>query len=446
MMVQERTIPNVWDPEMECADRECLRLIQGQRLAKMARRCYDNVPHYRRAFDAIGLHPEDIRGLDDLHKLPFTVKDDLRDNYPYGLFAVPMDQVVRLHASSGTTGKPVVVGYTREDLGIWAECMARTLAAGGVRPHDVVQIAYGYGLFTGGLGAHYGAERLGATVVPVSGGNTKRQVMLLNDFGVTAIACTPSFAAYLAECLAESGIPRNNLRLKVGFFGAEPWSDAMRRDIEAKLGILALDIYGLSEIIGPGVAYECPCQNGLHVCDDHFIPEIIHPENGRPMPPGACGELVFTTVTKAAAPVIRYRTRDLSRLHLEPCACGRTSARIERIMGRTDDMLIIRGVNVFPSQIEAALLEIGCVEPHYQIVVDRAHGHMDHLEVWVEMSEATFTDEVRRVEALENRMGHAIMSTLGIHARVRLVEPRAIPRSEGKAQRVVDRRDLRREP
>jgi len=431
-----------WDADIECADRDCIREIQGRRLRKMARRCYENVPHYRRAFEAAGLRPDDITGVDDLSRLPFTLKDDLRDNYPYGLFAAPMEQVVRLHASSGTTGKPIVVGYTREDIALWAECMARTMAAGGVKAHDVVQVAYGYGLFTGGLGAHYGAERIGATVVPLSGGNTSRQVMLMRDFGATALACTPSFAAYLAECIEQAGIPREEIRLKVGFFGAEPWSNAMRRDIEAKLGVLALDIYGLSEIIGPGVAYECPCQNGLHVCEDHFIPEIIDPESGKVLPPGEAGELVFTTITKVAAPVIRYRTRDLSRLYVDRCECGRTVSRIERIMGRTDDMLIIRGVNVFPSQIEAALLEAGYVEPHYQIVVDRAAGHMDEMEVRVEMSEAAFTDEVRRIEALEHGISHAIMSALGIHARVRLVEPHSIPRSEGKAVRVVDKQSI----
>lgn len=431
-----------WNPEIECSDRTCTRELQSGRLRDTVRRCYATIPHYRRAFDAVGLRPDDITGVDDLPRLPFTTKDDLRDNYPYGLFSAPMEQIVRLHASSGTTGKPIVVGYTRDDIGIWSECMARTLAAGGVQEHDVVQVAYGYGLFTGGLGAHYGAERLGATVVPLSGGNTSRQVMLMRDFGATALACTPSFALFLAESIVRSGIPREEVRLKVGFFGAEPWSNAMRRDIEARLNIVALDIYGLSEIIGPGVAYECPCQNGLHVCDDHFLPEIVSPDNGKPLAEGECGELVFTTISRTGSPVIRYRTRDLSRLYTDPCPCGRTSARIERIMGRTDDMLIIRGVNVFPSQIEAALLDIGYIEPHYQIVVDRAAGQMDSMEVLVEMSESTFTDEIRRIEELERRLCQAIMNTLNIHARVRLVEPNSIPRSEGKARRVVDKRDL----
>jgi phenylacetate-CoA ligase len=423
-------------------DRGCLREIQGQRLREMVQRCYDNVLHYHRAFENIGLHPQDIRSVDDLSKLPFTMKDDLRDNYPFGLFATCMEHVVRVHASSGTTGKPIVVGYTRRDLDLWAEGIARTLSAGGVQPYDVIQIAYGYGLFTGGLGLHYGAEKVGATVVPISGGNTKRQVALLTDFGATALACTPSFALYMAEAIHEANLPPGALKLKVGFFGAEPWSNAMRRDIEAKLNIKALDIYGLSEIIGPGVAYECPHQCGLHVVEDHFIPEIVNPETGEPLPPGATGELVFTTVTKEAAPVIRYRTRDLSRLNVEKCECGRTVARIDRIMGRTDDMLIIRGVNVFPSQVEAALLDVGYTEPHYQLVVDRAAGHMDSLEVWVEMSDVVFNDEIRRIEDLERRICKEVSATLGISVKVRLLEPRSIPRSEGKAKRVVDRREM----
>ena len=431
-----------WDLSAECLDRSAMRELQSERLRATVARCYANTAHYRKAFDSTGLKPDDIRSLDDLPRIPFTVKEDLRDNYPFGLFAAPMEDVVRVHASSGTTGKPIVVGYTRDDIGLWAECIARTLTAGGVGRRDVIQVAYGYGLFTGGLGLHYGAEQVGAVTVPVSGGNTKRQAMLMQDFGATAIACTPSFAAYLAETLRDSGVDFSTLKLRVGFFGAEPWSDAMRREIEASLNILALDIYGLSEVIGPGVAYECEHQCGLHVAEDHFIPEIINPETGENLPPGEVGELVFTTVTKQAAPVLRYRTRDLSRLFTEKCACGRTAVRIERILGRTDDMLIIRGVNVFPSQIEAALLDIGYLEPHYVLIVDREAGRMDEVEVWVEISESVFNDEVRRIEDLEHRIRASISTTLGISIRVKLVEPRTIPRSEGKAKRVMDRREL----
>jgi phenylacetate-CoA ligase len=380
--------------------------------------------------------------VDDVVALPFTVKTDLRDNYPFGLFAVPREEVVRVHASSGTTGKPIVVGYTRGDLEVWADCLARTFSAGGVTSKDIIQVAYGYGLFTGGLGAHGGAERVGAIVVPASAGNTKRQITLLQDFGVTALACTPSFAAYMGETIRDEGIPLESLKLRAGFFGAEPWSNAMRRDIEAKLGITAFDIYGLTEVIGPGVAYECPHQCGLHVNEDHFIPEIIDPETEEPLPPGATGELVFTTISKQAAPVLRYRTRDLSRLYMDKCQCGRTTARIERLMGRTDDMLIIRGVNVFPSQIESALLELGYVEPHYLIVVDREIGKLDQIELRVEVSDTMFNDEIRAIEDLERRIHHEVTSMLGIHVKIRLVEPHSIPRSEGKAKRVVDRRDL----
>lgn len=431
-----------WDLSAECLDRSAMRELQSERLRETVARCYANTAHYRNALDSAGLKPDHIRSIDDLPRIPFTVKEDLRDNYPFGLFAAPLEDVVRVHASSGTTGKPIVVGYTREDIGLWAECIARTLTAGGVGRRDVIQVAYGYGLFTGGLGLHYGAEQVGAVTVPVSGGNTKRQAMLMQDFGVTAIACTPSFAAYLAETLRDSGVDFSTLKLRVGFFGAEPWSDAMRREIEASLNIMALDIYGLSEVIGPGVAYECEHQCGLHVAEDHFIPEIINPDTGENLPPGEVGELVFTTVTKQAAPVLRYRTRDLSRLFTEKCACGRTAVRIERILGRTDDMLIVRGVNVFPSQIEAALLDIGYLEPHYVLIVDREAGRMDEVEVWVEISESVFNDEVRRIEDLEHRIRASISTTLGISIRVKLVEPRTIPRSEGKAKRVMDRREM----
>lgn len=431
-----------WNEKIERMDREALRKLQSERLRVAVWRCYENVAHYRRAFDEAGVHPSDIRSVDDLPKLPFTNKTDLRDNYPFDLFATPLDEVVRIHASSGTTGKPIVVGYTRADLDMWAEAIARTLTAAGVRKRDVIQIAYGYGLFTGGLGVHYGAEKVGATVVPLSAGNTKRQVMLMKDFGVTAVACTPSFAAYLAEAMQDAGVDPASLSLRVGIFGAEPWSNAMRRSIEAKLSIKAMDVYGLSEIIGPGVAYECPEQCGLHVVEDHFIPEVINPETGQVLPDGEAGELVFTTITKQAAPVIRYRTRDLSRLTHETCACGRTVARIERIMGRTDDMLVIRGVNVFPSQVESVLLDLGYVDPHYLLVVDRQAGRLDELEIWVEVSESLFNDEVRRLEDVGKRISREIESTLGISVRVKLVEPRTVPRAEGKAKHVVDRREL----
>jgi phenylacetate-CoA ligase len=388
-----------------------------------------------------GIKPEDIRSLDDLVHLPFTTKEDLRENYPFGLFAAPMEEVVRIHASSGTTGKMTVVGYTRNDINIWAQVMARTIACAGGTANDRIQVAYGYGLFTGGLGVHYGAELMGATVIPISGGNTKRQIQIMKDFASTMLACTPSYALYLAEGALEEGVDPRELPLRAGIFGAEPWSANMRKEIEAKLGITAIDIYGLSEIIGPGVASECLEQNGLHVFEDHFFVEVVDPETGKPLPPGEKGELVFTTLTKEAFPVIRYRTRDISILYPEPCACGRTMTRMNRILGRTDDMLIIRGINVFPTQIESALLEIGETEPHYMLVVDR-QNQLDELEVWVEVSEELFSDEVRKMEHLESRIKQKIESTLGIGVRVKLVEPKTIPRSEGKAKRVVDRRDI----
>lgn len=432
----------MWNGEIETLCREQMREIQTERLRRVVRRCYENVPHYREAFDSQGIHPNDIRSLDDLVKLPFTYKNDLRDHYPFDLLAAPNRDIVRIHASSGTTGKPIAVGYTHADIELWAECVARSLACAGVTSEDIIQIAYGYGLFTGGLGLHYGAEKLGATVVPISGGNTKRQVMLMRDFGVTTLACTPSFAAYLGEEMKDSGIPEDEFKLRIGIFGAEPWSQNMRRDIEAKLNLCAIDIYGLTEILGPGVSCECPYQCGLHVFEDHFLPEIIDPETGEPLPEGEIGELVFTTLTKEAAPVIRFRTRDLSRLYYEPCACGRTLVRMERIMGRTDDMLIIRGVNVFPSQVEAVLLSVGDVDPHYQLIADRSSRHMDDLEIRVEMSEALFKDEIRRIEDVEIHIRKEIESTLGISVKVKLVEPKTLPRSEGKAKRVVDRREL----
>ncbi|RPF49327.1 phenylacetate-CoA ligase [Thermodesulfitimonas autotrophica] len=431
----------MWNPAVETMPREQLRELQLQRLKETVRRAYEKVPFYREKFKAIGLEPGDIKSLDDLARLPFTFKDDLRNNYPFGLFAAPLKEIVRIHASSGTTGKPTVVGYTREDIATWAEVVARTLGSVNTTPDDVVQVAYGYGLFTGGLGLHYGAEKLGATVIPISGGNTKRQIMLMQDFGTTVLCCTPSYALYIAEVLRESGIPRESLRLRAGLFGAEPWSENMRREIEEKLKIDAIDIYGLSEIIGPGVASECLCKNGLHICEDHFIPEIIDPATGKVLPPGEQGELVFTTITKQGFPVIRYRTRDISRLIDEPCPCGRTHIRMARVTGRTDDMLIIRGVNVFPTQIESVLLSIGQTEPHYLLVVDREKS-LDTLEVWVEVSEALFRDEVKGLEELERRIHDEIESVLGISVKVKLVEPKTIQRSEGKAKRVWDKRDL----
>ncbi|MDN5294025.1 MAG: phenylacetate-CoA ligase [Eubacteriales bacterium] len=420
-----------------------LRELQLSRLQAVVKRVYERVPFYRQAMDAKGVKPEDIKSLDDLRRLPFTTKQDLRDNYPFGLFAVPMQEVVRIHASSGTTGKPTVVGYTANDIAGWAELMARCFMMVGLSKDDIFQISYGYGLFTGGLGLHYGAERLGATVIPASGGNTRRQLMLMEDFGTTVLCCTPSYAAYLADEINAAGL-RPKLKLRAGIFGAEPWTENMRRELENKLEIDAFDIYGLSEVIGPGVAFECIHKNGMHIMEDYFLAEIIDPETGEPLPEGEKGELVLTSLTKEAFPVIRYRTRDITRLHREPCPCGRTFVRMEKVTGRSDDMLIIRGVNVFPSQVESVLLEMGETEPHYLLVVDRKNN-LDELEVWVEVSEKLFSDEVKRIEELERKIHHGITSTLGINVKVKLVEPRTIPRSEGKAKRVVDKRELFKE-
>lgn len=423
-------------------DRGKLRDLQGERLRATVRRAYDHVPFYRKKFDEAGLNPDHIRTIEDISKVPFTTKEDLRDNYPFNLFAVPLEEVVRIHASSGTTGKQTVVGYTRNDIDTWSEVMARTLGAGGTTKGDIVQNAYGYGLFTGGLGAHYGAERIGASVVPISGGNTKRQLQIMEDFGSTVLCCTPSYALFLGEAAAEQGIDTSKLPLKVGFFGAEPWTDSMRREIEAKLAIDALDIYGLSEVIGPGVSYECMEKTGLHVNEDHFYPEIIDPATGESLPDGSKGELVFTCITKEALPLLRYRTRDITFLYEQPCQCGRVFRRMNRVLGRTDDMLIIRGVNVFPSQIETVLVDIEGTEPHYLIVVDREAGRMDEMEVWVEVSPSMVSDEVKKLEALEKTIVKELEAALSVSLRVRLVEPKTIARSEGKAKRVVDRRDL----
>ncbi len=430
---------NYWNKYCECMEREELKKLQSQRLIEAVERVYYNVPYYRNLMQERGLMPEDIKGIEDLNKLPFTTKDDLRENYPYGFFAVPLSEIVRIHASSGTTGKPTVVGYTRRDIAIWSELMARTLTCGGATKDSVIQVAYGYGLFTGGLGVHYGAERLGASVIPISGGNTKRQIMLMKDFGTTVLACTPSYALYIAETMAEMNLHKDNFKLKYGILGAEPWTEGLRQEIEEKLGIVAIDIYGLSEIIGPGVASECLYKTGLHINEDHFIPEIIDPVTGEVLPEGSEGELVFTTITKEGIPVIRYRTRDISSLNYEPCPCGRTHVRMQKVIGRTDDMLIIRGVNVFPSQIESILIDIGETEPHYLLVIDRV-GNMDNLEVWVEVSEKLFSDEVRRLEELNRRIAYEIQSTLGLSVRVKLVEPKTIERSQGKAVRVIDKR------
>ncbi len=420
-------------------EREELLKLQGERVSTMVKRVYDSVPFYRNKLEEMGIEPGDITSIDDLQKLPFTTKQDLRDNYPFGLFTVPQSDIVRIHASSGTTGKSTVVGYTHNDIDMWSEVVARSLTMAGVGKTDIIQVAYGYGLFTGGLGLHYGAEKVGASVIPISGGNTKKQLQLMEDFGSTVIACTPSYAAYLGEALVEEKIDRRNIKLKAGVFGAEPWTEEMRSQIQQLLGIKAYDIYGLSEIIGPGVSMECHCQKGMHIFEDHFIPEIINPETGEVLPYGELGELVFTPATKEAMPLIRYRTRDLTRLHADKCECGRTMVRMEKCVGRSDDMLIIRGVNVFPSQVESVLLEMSETKPHYQLVVDR-ENNLDILEIQVEIEEQFFSDEIKELEGLRQRIKANIASVLGISATIRLVEPGTIERSMGKAQRVIDKR------
>ncbi len=420
--------------------REALRELQLQRLKAVVERAYNQVALFRERITERGMTPADVRSLNDIAKLPFMVKNDLRDTYPFGLFASPMSEVVRLHASSGTTGKPIVVAYTHEDVRVWSSVMVRTFAACTLHRGDVIQNAYGYGLFTGGLGAHYGAEALGATVIPISGGNTDRQIMLMRDFGSTALCCTPSYFAYIVERAAEMGVDIRELPLRAGIFGAEPWTDEMRTHLEAAGGIKAYDIYGLSEIIGPGVGSECRAQQGLHIFEDHFYPEIIDPETGEVLPDGEEGELVLTTLSKRAMPVIRYRTRDVTSMIPEPCPCGRTVRRIQRISRRSDDMFIIRGVNVFPSQVEAALLAVEGTLPHYQILLTRKKG-LDQMQVQVEVTQEFFTDTVRSLEDLQGKLAHALESTIGIRADVRLVEPHTIERSVGKAKRVVDKRD-----
>jgi phenylacetate-CoA ligase len=432
----------IWDEEFETLPREALEALQLKRLVSTLERVYATVPFYKKRFDECGLKPADVKSLKDLKRFPFTTKLDLRDNYPYGMFTVPLEQVVRIHASSGTTGKQTVVGYTRRDINTWAELMARSLAAGGVQKNDIIHNSYGYGLFTGGLGVHYGAEKLGASVIPMSGGNSKRQIIIMQDFGSTVLTCTPSYALFLAEVAEEMGVDFKNLKLRVGIFGAEPWSERMRDEIERKLNIQAIDIYGLSEIIGPGVGIECiEAKRGLHVFEDHFIAEIIDPHTGEVLPYGERGELVFTTITKEAFPLVRYRTRDISVLYPQPCKCGRTMVRMERVSGRSDDMLIIRGVNVFPSQIESVLMNIKGVEPHYLLFVDRK-GNLDTLDVHVEVNEKVFSDEVKDLQALGRKIEKEIKDLLGVTAGVKLVEPKTIQRSEGKAQRVIDKRNI----
>ena len=429
-------------PEIEAMPREELKKLQDERLVAQVKRMYEKVELFRNRMDEKGLKPEDIKGVDDLHKIPFSYKQDLRDYYPYGLFAVPLSEIRRVHASSGTTGKQIVVGYTKNDLDMWADCFARILKAGDIGEDDFVQISYGLGLFTGGFGAHDGAVRVGATAIPTSSGNTPRQIQTMIDFGSTVLCCTPSYAMYLGETIEEMGV-KDQLKLKLGVFGAEPWTEEMRHEIENKLGLKALDIYGLSEILGPGVSYECEYQCGMHVCEDHFIPEIIDPDTGEVLPEGATGELVFSTITKEGFPVLRYRTRDICSLNYEKCKCGRTHVRMNKPQGRTDDMLIIRGVNVFPSQIEEVLLKEGeGITPNYQIIVDRVNN-TDTFEIMVEMSEAMFSDDVKSIEKKEKAITEKIRSMLGIGAKVTLVNPKSIERSEGKAKRVIDKRKLK---
>lgn len=431
-----------YQKEIECMPREEIKKLQSERLVWQVKRMYERVELFRKRMDEKGLKPEDIKGVEDLAKLPFSYKQDLRDYYPFGLFAEPLKNIVRVHASSGTTGKQIVVGYTRNDLDTWKDCMARQFAAAGATDEDIIQVSYGYGLFTGGLGAHGGAERIGATVVPTSSGNTSRQIQTMADFGTTVLCCTPSYAMYLAEAIEEAGL-KDKIKLKAGVFGAEPWTEDMRHAIENSLGIKAYDVYGLSEIMGPGVAYECSCQNGMHVSEDMFIPEIIDPDTGEVLPEGEQGELVFTTLTKEGFPVIRYRTRDICSLNYEQCECGRTFVRMNKPTGRSDDMLIIRGVNVFPSQIEEVLLKISSgVTPNYQIVVGR-ENNTDTLDINVEMSEALFADDIKSIEKIERKIVTDLRSVLGIGAKVHLVNPKSIERSEGKAKRVIDNRNLR---
>ena len=431
----------IWNESIECMNREELRKIQSIRLKKMVEYVYYNTPFYRKKMQELGITPDDINGIEDITKLPFTTKTDLRDNYPFGLCAVPMSQIVRIHGSSGTTGKPTVVGYTRKDLSLWTECLSRCFTAYGADKKDIFQISYGYGLFTGGLGAHYGAENIGASVIPMSSGNTDKQIQLMHDFGTTMLCCTPSYALFIADAIKDSGIPREDFKLKAGAFGAEPWTESMRKEIEEKLGIRAYDIYGLSEISGPGVGFECEQQNGTHLNEDHFFPEIIDPNTLEPVEAGQPGELVFTHLTKEGMPLLRYRTKDLTALHYEKCECGRTLVRMDRILGRSDDMLIIRGVNVFPTQIESVILELPEFEPHYLLTVDRVNN-TDRMELKVEVRPEYYSDEINKMLALKKKITSRLQSVLGLGVDVKLVEPRSIERSVGKAKRVIDNRKL----
>lgn len=430
----------IWNETKECMSRDELTVLQSARLRKIVDYVYHNVEFYRKKMQAAGLLPCDIKGIEDIAKLPFTTKDDLRDNYPFGLFAVPNSEIVRVHASSGTTGKATVVGYTRHDLDVWAECVARCFTMSGISRDDVIQIAYGYGLFTGGLGAHGGAEKIGAMVVPMSTGNSKKLTTMMVDFGVTAIACTPSYLLHIAEILEQEKL-LDKIKLKTAVCGAEPWTEQMRKEIEKRLNIEAHDIYGLSEVMGPGVACDCSFHRGLHVCEDHFYPEVVSSKTLKPVADGTLGELVFTTFTKEGLPLIRYRTKDLTSIDHSKCECGRTSARISKFKGRVDDMLIIRGVNVFPSQIEAALLEVKELTPHYMMIVDRVNN-LDTLEIQVEVDEKYFTDEIKGLESLTNKIAHVINQAIGLNAKIRIVEPKSLQRFEGKSVHVIDNRKL----
>ncbi|MCS7150672.1 MAG: phenylacetate--CoA ligase [Caldimicrobium sp.] len=431
-----------WNKEMETISVERLRELQLERLKKVVKYAYERVPYYKKKFDEVGLKPEDIRTLDDIKYIPYTSKADLREVYPFGMFAVPLSEIVEIHSSSGTTGKPVVMGYTRGDIGVWKEVMARSITMMGVTKEDIVQIAYGYGLFTGGLGFHYGALTVGATIVPASAGNTRRQIELMRDFGTTVLCCTPSYALYLAEYAKdEMGIEPSTLKLKAGSFGAEMWTEEMRKEIEKRFGLKAYNVYGLTEIIGPGVGHECQAQQGIHIQEDHFYPEIIEPETGEILPEGRTGELVLTTLTKEGVPMLRFRTRDITALITGECSCGRTLRRVKRIQGRSDDMIKVRGVMLFPYQIEKAILEVQGVEPHYQIILTRPH-HLDEIEVQVEVSKETFSDDVKTMEGLKKKLEKRIEETVGIRVAVTLVEPKSLPRSEGKAKRVIDKRGL----
>lgn len=431
----------VWNEKAECMEKEEKEQMQLERLQNTVKKAYENVPFYTKKFDEAGITPDDIKTLKDIEKIPFTTKEDLRDTYPFGLFAVPDDEIVEIHSSSGTTGKPVVSGYTEKDLDIWGEVIARAINMANGKKHDRIQNAYGYGLFTGGFGIHHGASKFGATLIPISAGNTKRQIEILKDFQSTILTCTPSYALYLAESLEKAGVSLDEINLKSGIFGAEMWTEAMRKQLEEKLGILALNIYGLTEVMGPGVAIECPEKNGLHINDDHFYPEIIDPKTGASLEEGETGELVFTTLTRDGMPILRYRTKDLTSLIKGKCDCGRTTVRMTRITGRTDDMLKIKGVKVFPSQIEKALLNVEGTSGNYQIIVTRP-DLLDEVEVKVEVSREVFSDEIRKLELIEKKITSAIRSEIGIRAEVTLCEPESLPRSEGKAVRVMDKRGL----